>query len=343
MKKRSSALSQFECIAVLLFYLFTFLPFHPFTFSLNNCYMGTVTAFDDLYMSMLPVTGHTLVFNDEFMLGDNFGLPVDRAALGNFVSADRPFKINFTMMMLCTEGAMRVRVNLKEFRIEKNGVLAVLPGSIGECLEISDDCRMAVIAYSDRSYEDVAASSFSISIMKYLSCNSLIRVSPGEMDVAVFLYQAMRKTMERSGFRLVREALIGYMQVLFCYGYQWMSDYEGNGSAAKPAGRQHQLFERFLDLVQRHYATDRSISFYADKMCITPKYLSAVVRQASGRLAGDWIRERVVLEAKALLRTRRYTARQVGDMLGFANPSFFAKYFKAATGVTPRKYLLSGR
>ncbi len=119
------------------------------------------------------------------------------------------------------------------------------------------------------------------------------------------------------------------------------TDYEESGTGDKPASRRQQLFERFLDLVQRHYAGQRSISFYAGKMCVTSKYLSAVVRQAGGRFAGDWIRERVVLEAKALLRTRRYTVQQASGMPGFANASFFAKYFKAATGVTPRKYLLN--
>ena len=303
--------------------------------------MKTVAAFDNLYMSMLPVTGRTLVFNNEFMLDDNFGLPPNHEDIEAFVKAGRPFKINFTMMLLCTEGVMRVRVNLRDFRLEKNVVLVVLPGSIGECLEFGDDCRLAVIAYSGNSYGDAADPAFSIPIMKYLSADSLIRVSAEEMGVALVLYKAMRMTFERNGFRFKREALGGYLQVLFCYGYQWMCDYEDSGAGGKPAGRRQQLFERFLHLVQRHYAGQRSVSFYAGKMCVTPKYLSAVVRQASGRFAGDWIRGRVVLEAKALLRTRLYTVQQVSDMLGFANPSFFAKYFKAATGVPPRKYMLS--
>lgn len=161
--------------------------------------------------------------------------------------------------------------------------------------------------------------------MRYLPADSLIRVSAEGMGVALALYKAMRTAFGRNGFRFIREALGGYMQVLFCYGYQWICDYEESCTGDKPASRRQQLFERFLDLVQRHYAGQRSISFYAGKMCVTPKYLSAVVRQASGRFAGDWIRERVVLEAKALLRTRRYTVRQVSGMLGFANASFFAK------------------
>ena len=91
------------------------------------------------------------------------------------------------------------------------------------------------------------------------------------------------------------------MQVLFCYGYQWICDYEESCTGDKPASRRQQLFERFLDLVQRHYAGQRGISFYAGKMCVTPKYLSAVVRRAGGRFAGDWIRERVVLGGEGAL------------------------------------------
>ncbi len=62
------------------------------------------------------------------------------------------------------------------------------------------------------------------------------------------------------------------------------------------------------------------------------------MRQASGRGAGEWIKDYVVLEAKALLKSRLYTVQQVSDRLHFANASFFAKYFRAATGLSPRQY-----
>ena len=300
--------------------------------------MKTVAAFDNLYMSMLPVTGRTLVFNNEFMLDDNFGLPPNHEDIEAFVKAGRPFKINFTMMLLCTEGVMRVRVNLRDFRLEKNVVLVVLPGSIGECLEFGDDCRLAVIAYSGNSYGDAADPAFSIPIMKYLSADSLIRVSAEEMGVALVLYKAMRMTFERNGFRFKREALGGYMQVLFCYGYQWMCDYEDSGAGGKPAGRRQQLFERFLHLVQRHYAGQRSVSFYAGKMCVTPKYLSETVKTVSRRTPNEWIDNYVTMELRAQLRNTTKSIKEIAREMNFPNQSFLGKYFKEHVGMSPMSY-----
>ena len=104
--------------------------------------------------------------------------------------------------------------------------------------------------------------------------------------------------------------------------------------------RQQMIFERFLWLVQKHYREERGIAFYADKLCLTPKYLSTVIYQCGGRHASEWIRDYVILEAKALLKSRQYTAQQVSDLLNFPNASFFGKYFKAATGFSPRQYML---
>ncbi|MCS3310663.1 helix-turn-helix domain-containing protein [Bacteroides sp. BFG-637] len=90
--------------------------------------------------------------------------------------------------------------------------------------------------------------------------------------------------------------------------------------------------------MQKSYTKERSISYYADVLCITPKYLSQVIHNISGRFASDWIIDFVILEAKALLKSRKYTVQQVADMLNFANQSFFGKYFKNKVGCSPSEY-----
>ena len=94
-----------------------------------------------------------------------------------------------------------------------------------------------------------------------------------------------------------------------------------------------------MQLLKEHYTTQRKIGFYADKLCMTPKYLSQVIHAVSGRHAGDWIRDYVILEAKALLKSRQYTIQQVSDMLNFPNQSFFGTYFKKTVGCSPLTYL----
>lgn len=102
--------------------------------------------------------------------------------------------------------------------------------------------------------------------------------------------------------------------------------------------RKKQIFDQFTLLLRQHYTQERSISFYAEKLSITPKYLSQVIYDISGQHARNWIRDHVILEAKALLKCGKYNVQQVSDMLNFANQSFFGVYFKKAVGCSPSAY-----
>jgi AraC-like DNA-binding protein len=98
------------------------------------------------------------------------------------------------------------------------------------------------------------------------------------------------------------------------------------------------VVERFMELVQEHYREERLIGFYADKLCITPKYLSKLVKDNTGRSAGEWIENHVILEARAMLQSSDMTIQQIAASLNFPNQSFFGKYFKRATGLSPKQY-----
>jgi len=98
------------------------------------------------------------------------------------------------------------------------------------------------------------------------------------------------------------------------------------------------LIEKFLNLVQMHYKQERGLEFYADKMCITSKHLSRVLRETGNKSPNDLIDDRVVLEAQALLKSTNMTIEQISDELNFPSQSFFGKYFKRVTGMSPKEY-----
>ena len=98
------------------------------------------------------------------------------------------------------------------------------------------------------------------------------------------------------------------------------------------------LVEKFLHLAQSYYKEQRGLEFYADKLCITPKHLSKIIKETTGKPANDWIDEHVALEAKALLKSTNMTISQISDELNFPSQSFFGKYFKRVTGMSPSEY-----
>lgn len=295
------------------------------------------SVFKSLDLAMLPTTRNSLIYEDEFLLLDTLSGPEQ-------TQSDKeeffPFKINFTTLLFCVEGTMRFRVNLKEYELQPNHVMTVTQGSIGECIDYTPNLRVALIAFTGNDYfVDLNASSV-VEFRKYLMNHAVVALTPEEMEETLLIYHQMRKKLEDTHFSFVREALKGYMQVLSANGSQWLLNNMNKESTQSIQNRQKQLLDRFLALVQEHYLTERSIQFYADKLCLTPKYLSQVIRETSGRYAGDWIKDYVILEAKALLKSKKYTVQQVSDRLHFSNASFFGKFFKAAVGCSPRRYSL---
>lgn len=94
----------------------------------------------------------------------------------------------------------------------------------------------------------------------------------------------------------------------------------------------------FMKLVSEHAAQEHRIQFYADRLFLTPNRLSTVVKEQSGETAMHWINRAIILEAKVLLKHSDLKIFEIADRLNFANPSFFNKFFKAHTGITPRQY-----
>lgn len=198
---------------------------------------------------------------------------------------------------------------------------------------------MGIIAFSGRRYLPELSTGLSVSFRTFLVNHSCLHLSEKELQELLVIYGLMREKVQQEGFAYVRESLRGYMQVLCYLSFQCVQEYNRSRGDEKAKDRSGQLFDRFMQLVQKHYTAEREVKFYADKMCLTPKYLSQAVCQASGRYAGEWIRDYVILEAKALLKSKRYTVQQVADMLHFSNQSFFGKYFKAVVGCSPRHYM----
>ena len=98
------------------------------------------------------------------------------------------------------------------------------------------------------------------------------------------------------------------------------------------------IFEHFMTLVTEHHTSERNMAFYANRLGLTPKYLSKLIKQVSGRSAPDWIDSFVILEAKNMLKYTDDSIKEIVFKLHFPNPSVFYKFFKAHTGMTPSEY-----
>lgn len=105
-----------------------------------------------------------------------------------------------------------------------------------------------------------------------------------------------------------------------------------------PKSRKTDIYENFMSLLRKNFRKESGIQFYADAMCITPKYLSNVIKQASGKYAGEWIDMYRITEAKGLIENSNMNFTQISEILNFSDISAFGKFFKRMTGESPRAF-----
>jgi AraC-like DNA-binding protein len=117
-----------------------------------------------------------------------------------------------------------------------------------------------------------------------------------------------------------------------------LSEHQKRPENQMPNNLQEDYFNRFMELLDKNFRSERSIGFYASKICLTPKYLSSIVKKMSGKAAGEWIDDFVIMEVKSLLKFSKMSIQEIADYMNFPNQSFFAQYFKKHTGVNPSFY-----
>lgn len=269
--------------------------------------------------------------NDSIVIGEDLALvSINHSSIAE--GHHEPRKLKHAVIAVYTSGHCRMRINLNDYDIESPMLLTLMPGQIIEQMECSPNLQGYAIALSKRFIDMLNLPGWQQRYMAMYN-NPLGIVTPDMMQPIRIFYAILYRAAanEDNPFRLqVIENLIR----VFYYG--------GLGSFRTPEQSdtpyKNSVVERFMELVQEHYREERLIGFYADKLCITPKYLSKLVKENTGRSAGDWIENHVILEARAMLQSSDMTIQQIASTLNFPNQSFFGKYFKRVTGMSPKQY-----
>lgn len=292
----------------------------------------------DLDLIRLSSEKGAVSLEKQLILIDNFNGTSRQEDMEN-IFTDYPAKLSFTVIIFCLAGKIRFQINLEEFELHANDVLTIREGTIGEYQGTGEDTRIAVIAVGSEYSQIVNRIDAAISLKRLLYVSPLFHLDPKAMKEAVVVYRLMKAKIVEADNPFRKGALLGYIQALIYNAYKYLlAPGAGKPGRKEKASHHEELYTQFMKEVRNNYMKERSISWYADVMCITPKYLSQIVHKVSGRFAGDWIADYVILEAKALLKSRKYTIRQVADMLHFVTPSFFGKYFKEKVGCSPTEY-----
>ena len=249
---------------------------------------------------------------------------------------DYPTRIDLTVLAITLSGNARVGLNLKDYNLKKNDMIILTYDQIVQLYENSDDFTGLFFALS-RSFTDeiVVALERIVPIFLYIKDHPCTELSDNEVSSVMEYHSFLWEKVKNKNNTYRKEITKNIIRALI---FEMYSIFEAHLPEKRFKSRKEELFESFLMSVSTNFVKERSVIFYADQLFLTPKHLSRVIKEVSGRSAGEWIDEQVILEAKARLKTSSLTVQEISDQLGFPNQSFFGKYFKRHVGMSPSDY-----
>ena len=236
-------------------------------------------------------------------------------------------------------GTAKIKINGKLHELRPNTLFIFNENTVIEQVKASIRSSGYMITYSRQYLNSIHVDTQDlISIYHGFLGEPCVQVEPAEAAYIHDISKLMRSVLCDYAPTASREKIISSLfAAMFHYvmGILQQHSIPGNGSVSN---RTDELFNHFLALLREHCSTERSVEFYAQKMGITPKYLSLILKKKSGRNASKLIDEAVVYEAKRLLKYSGLSIREIAIKLNFASQSFFGKYFKQRVGVSPSRY-----
>lgn len=261
-----------------------------------------------------------------------------------------PIRIDGYTAIFCVSGHITVDINLHSFEVSPNTLLINVPGNILRVSpddvheQILEDSRFVMIVLS-KEYMSGIHFDFNKMFADSLTLfnNPCISLNEEQLSLAR-QYFFLANNLLASSYPNQRESVGSLIaSLMYVFGTVWsqniLSARESAGSLQpQTSARVKQIFDRFIQLVTEYHDTQRGMAFYAEQLCLTPKYLSKLIKQASGRSAPDWIDAFVILEAKNMLKYSDVPIKEIVFRLHFPNQSVFYKFFKTHTGLTPSEY-----
>ena len=238
-------------------------------------------------------------------------------------------------IFICLGGEGDVIINENKYHLSRNTMCVAFPGTIIQAFDTEEDFESYTLAIDIdflRELNIPSANSIHISMRE----NPCVVLLDEELQSIMEICKMMHRQDSRTQHPYHQQINVLTLTLL-CFELAgiYLRDIPVK---RQPCTRQDMIFRRFMTLLATDITTSREVKYYADKLCISPKYLTIVTRQMSSRSASDWITRSAILNAKAKLATTNLTVQQISDQLNFPNPSFFGQYFLRHTGMTPKEY-----
>jgi len=294
--------------------------------------------------SEMPISSFTL--NELITMAGGEKCP---GIMGECIAANRasemeifrfPSRLNALIIGVGTEGETSLTSNLQEFRLKKDSLFIFSPKHI---LQVQSNNRfkahLIVIAPDFLKRINIDTKRMMPLFLQFgsLPCMELTHAESQSLRSFISMVEQELKGSETD----FSSEIIGGLIAATIYKVgdiltHYLTEHPEVDSPIH--NRAEEYFRQFTELLGEHYKHERSVGFYARQLCITPKYLTTLIKRISGKSVSEWIDNYVILEAKTLLKYSNMSVQEIAYYLNFPNQSFFGSYFKRNAGMSPSQY-----
>lgn len=255
---------------------------------------------------------------------------------------DFPQVIDAAGLCICLEGQCEIIIGTQGYLMQKGDMCVILPNNILHVRKKSPDFNgYIIICASDFLINSEIPSPSRAPIYLFIKDNPCISLSEKEQSELIKMCEILKEHDSRVDHpcRYEISKNLGYAII-----YEVIGIYKNKKPLSQQSySRKDILYFEFIQLISKHYKEQRKVEFYAEELCITSRYLSAVCKEITGYTAKEYIDQHIIIIARTLLAATDLTVLQISDELNFSNPSFFTQYFKKQTGITPNKFRISNK
>ena len=245
-----------------------------------------------------------------------------------------PVKFSASTWIFVKKGQCQADISLINYDIKGPSLVIVENSQILAPNYISSDFEASIIVLSKNLRDNLFLLINQTPLYTIMSRHPVVSIPNEIMEQLDLFFSSMRDIVANPENTYTPQALIfTFASFIFSSLYKCYDPYKNEITS-----NQGRMSDQFLMLAQNNFKKERFLDFYAKKLEVTPKHLSRTVKSQTGYSAVEWIERLVILEAKVLLKSSNLNIQQVADELNFHSQSFFGKYFKKLTGMSPKEF-----
>lgn len=267
------------------------------------------------------------ILNQDFWVLEDIGPEI-------LSTINEPVKFSASTWIFVKSGECVADINLINHEIKSPALVTVENSQILQPKYISTDFKASILVMSKRFRDNLFLFMSNMPLYTIMSRHSVAKIQTDTLpQIDSFFEQCQRIIADKENPYQSQAFLFELTSFIFRTVYKWFEPYKDEVMT-----NQGRMSDQFLILAQKHFKQQRFLDFYAQKLEVTPKHLSRTLKSQTGYTAVEWIERFVILEAKVLLKSSNLNIQQISDELNFPSQSFFGKYFKKLTGMSPKEF-----